>query len=186
MNNLKGKLKYNKYNEECKISVHDLGRPPVDMYDRLDTFLAFIDYSLKERNRLNQSKPGIKEIGEFVGNSVFTASLKGENFGKLYDFLKNYPTVYEYCKNMYAIDNSAFIDRLVESGKKPINNVENLEEYMNLAIDYWILKREAFLKKRRLDSPISGLIKKTAYMLGRIRKGGGAWRFLPLRGVARR
>lgn len=144
MNNLKGNLKYG---QENKILVHDLGRPSENMHDRLDTFVTFIDYSLKKRNELKQNIPCIKEIGEFFSNSIFTTSLKGENFGVLYDFMDNYENVYTYCKKFYNIDSKSFIDKLVASGKKPIKDAESLNDYMDLAIDYWILKGETFLQK---------------------------------------
>lgn len=144
MNNLKGNLKYG---QENKILVHDLGRKPDNAHDRLDTFVTFIDYSLKKRNELKQNIPCIKEIGEFFSNSIFTTSLKGENFGVLYNFMDNYENVYTYCKEFYNIDSRSFIDRLVESGKKPIEDAESLNDYMDLAIDYWILKGKTFLKK---------------------------------------
>lgn len=144
MNNLKGNLKYDKEN---KILVHDLGRPSKNMHDRLDTFVTFIDYSLKKRNELKQNIPCIKEIGEFFSNSIFTTSLKGENFGVLYDFMDNYEDVYTYCKGFYNIDSKSFIDKLVASGKKPIKDAESLNDYMDLAIDYWILKGKTFLQK---------------------------------------
>ncbi|GET16188.1 hypothetical protein [Ligilactobacillus agilis] len=144
MNNLKGNLKYG---QENKILVHDLGRKPDNAHDRLDTFVTFIDYSLKKRNELKQNIPCIKEIGEFFSNSIFTTSLKGENFGVLYNFMDNYENVYTYCKEFYNIDSRSFIDRLVASGKKPIEDVKILNDYMDLAIDYWILKGETFLQK---------------------------------------
>ena len=143
MNNLKGNLKYDQ-DQENKILVHDLGRPSKNMHDRLDTFVTFIDYSLKKRNELKQNIPCIKEIGEFFSNSIFTTSLKGENFGVLYNFMDNYENVYTYCKEFYNIDSRSFIDRLVESGKKPIEDAESLNDYMDLAIDYWILKGKTF------------------------------------------
>ncbi|OXC07184.1 hypothetical protein AYP76_08305 [Ligilactobacillus agilis] len=146
MNNLKGNLKYG---QENKILVHDLGRKPDNAHDRLDTFVTFIDYSLKKRNELKQNIPCIKEIGEFFSNSIFTTSLKGENFGVFYDFMDNYENVYTYCKEFYNIDSRSFIDRLVESGKKPIEDAKSLNDYMDLAIDYWILKGKTFLKKKQ-------------------------------------
>ncbi|MGN9066133.1 hypothetical protein [Ligilactobacillus agilis] len=150
MNNLKGNLKYG---QENKILVHDLGKPPKQkMHDRLDTFVTFIDYSLKKRNELKQNIPYTKEIikdtGKFLSNSIFTTSLKGENFGVLYDFMDNYENVYTYCKEFYNIDSISFIDRLVASGKKPIEDIKSLNDYMDLAIDYWILKGETFLQKQ--------------------------------------
>ena len=149
MNNLKGNLKYD---QENKILVHDLGKPPQKkMHDRLDTFVTFIDYSLKKRNEIKQNIPYTKEIikdtGKFLSNSIFTTSLKGENFEVLYDFMDNYENVYTYCKEFYNIDSKSFIDTLVESGKKPIKNAKSLNDYMDLAIDYWILKGETFLQK---------------------------------------
>ena len=60
MNNLKGNLKYG---QENKILVHDLGRKPDNAHDRLDTFVTFIDYSLKKRNELKQNIPCINGVG---------------------------------------------------------------------------------------------------------------------------
>lgn len=139
MNSVKGKLKY----KNGKILVHDLGRTPSSLHDRLDTFIYLLDYSLSRRNKYeSKEKYNLKEIGVFYINSIFSFSLRGENFEFLYELLENYNDVYEYCKDFYNINNKEFVKRLIENGKSEIENPEDLWRYMKLAEDFWELKKE--------------------------------------------
>lgn len=141
MNNVKGNLKY----KNGKILVHDLGRRPGSLHDRLDTFIYLVDYFLSRRNEYERKKNyDLKEIGVFYINSVFSFSLRGENFEFLYELLENYNDIYEYCKDFYNINNKEFVKRLIENGKSEIENPEDLCKYMKLAEDFWELKKKIY------------------------------------------
>lgn len=138
MNNVKGKLKH----KGNKILVHGLGRKPETLHDRLDTFIHLMDYSISQRKKYEREKCNLKEIGSFFADSVFTHSLTGENFEILYELLENYNDVYEYLKDFYNIDDKKFIKKLINNGKSEIINSEDLDRYMNLADEFWELKKK--------------------------------------------
>lgn len=55
-------------------------------------------------------------------------------------WFSNFKDVYEYCRDIYFIYDTKFVDKLLEHSKKPLNNNENLISYMNLALEYWKIK----------------------------------------------
>jgi hypothetical protein len=149
LNNLKGNLKF----KDSKILVHGIGRRPILALDRLDTFLYFLDFSMKKRDeyeeKLALGDVKLEDIGEFFSNSVFTFSLSGENFLALYDFLKKYKNINEYCKVFYFPKcNNENIEKLIKdlikSGEKAIDSVKSVEEYIDLANKFWKVKEDCF------------------------------------------
>lgn len=138
MNNVKGKLKH----KNDRILVHGSGKYPVALHDRLDTFISLMDYSIEQRDEYEGKKCNLKEIGSFFADSIFTYSLRGENFEILYDLLENYKDVYQYCEDFYNIDNKEFINKLINNGKSEIKNGEDLKRYMDLANEFWGLKKK--------------------------------------------
>jgi len=144
LNNLKGKLKI----KDNRVMVHGAGKPPKnDQLDRLDTFIYFIDYSFKKIEEFNESQyVNLKTIGEFFSNSIFTTSMKSENFSVLYDLLEKYEDVHEYCRNFYKIDNKEFVGKLIDNGKYQIKTAEDVEKYMNLAYEFWEIKKQSLIQ----------------------------------------
>lgn len=151
LNIIKGKLKI-RGNE---ILYHDLGgTPKFGMYDRLDTFIAFINASFSEKEKLLNivvNENSLKDLGSFFSNSIFTYSLRGENFKPFYELMMSYCDIYEYCDHFYPFLNEDFINRMIESGKKEISieskeNCITLLEYLDLAQDFWLVK-ENYLKR---------------------------------------
>ena len=49
--------------------------------------------------------------------------------------------MYDYCKDIYLIDDKSFVDRLIESGKQPIDSRNRALEYMKLANEFWNIKK---------------------------------------------
>ena len=41
----------------------------------------------------------------------------------------------------YFIDEVRFVDELIKNGNKPIETVDDLKQYMDLAIKFWEIKR---------------------------------------------
>lgn len=146
MNNVKGKLKY-KYN---KIVYHGIGRAPrLEMLDRFDTFICYLNESFEKINEFKASeKYDLKAYGDFFQNSIFTASINSENFGELYDFISVFTDIYEYCETMLLISDKEFVNIIIESGRQRIDSAISLEKYMTLAKKYWSLKEEYFITKR--------------------------------------
>lgn len=140
LNNLKGSLKI----KDNKVMVHDIGKRPASALDRLDTFIFFLDYSFKMMKSLSslENKVDLKKVGEFFSESVFTTSIKGENFSILYDLITSFEDIYEYCEIFYGLKRSTkthtqLIDRLVRNGNQPISSVDDIEKYIELANEFW-------------------------------------------------
>lgn len=94
-------------------------------YDRLDVFIYHLNNFFSEGNEdiFKRSTETNKKYIEF--------------------YLKNnFEDIYDYCNKIYFIDNRKFIKKLIENGKKAITNANDLIEYMNLAKEYWKIKKE--------------------------------------------
>lgn len=142
INNLKGHLKI----KDNKIMVHDSGRRPTYMLDRFDTFISFLDSSLKFMND-NKKSINLRKLGIFFSESIFTTSFKTENFVHIYDFLSRYDNIQDYCKDFYPflINQDDFLNALIINGSKDIaSNSIFLQNYMELALQYWKIKNEYF------------------------------------------
>ncbi|MCF6515368.1 hypothetical protein GSH19_04265 [Lactobacillus sp. S2-2] len=67
------------------------------------------------------------------------------NYNLRNEFLDSFDSIYDYCKQVYLIDDSHkdFVKRLIESGKtNTISNINDVRSYINLAMEYWKIKRE--------------------------------------------
>lgn len=61
--------------------------------------------------------------------------------------------IYVYCKEVYLIKDAKFVDRIIRSGEehrekkgnKIKMDVKDLDAYMNLANDYWNIRKEGIL-----------------------------------------
>lgn len=58
-------------------------------------------------------------------------------------YLSNFSNVYEYFKDIYLIDNPEFVNKIIQSGSKPISNPQQVLNYMKLASEYWELKADS-------------------------------------------
>ncbi|MFA5635937.1 MAG: hypothetical protein WC977_08520 [Anaerovoracaceae bacterium] len=140
LNNLKGALKI----KDNKVMVHDIGKRPASALDRLDTFIYFLDYSFKMLETFHslENAVDLRGAGEFFSESVFTTSMKGENFTILYDLIASFEDIYEYCEIFYGLKmgtekHKQLIDRLIKNGNKPIDSVEDIVRYIELANEFW-------------------------------------------------
>lgn len=136
MNNLKGNIYYRMETKEYKI--HMTGRFPNSMLDRPDTFIVYLDkfFDMKKSIHLNDLSDPIKMIGQFLTNSIFTKSFLGFNFTELYDFMASFDSTVHFCELFYQIDEE-FVKKMRMCGKEPINNIDRLISYMELAEEYW-------------------------------------------------
>ena len=97
-------------------------------FDRLDTFIY----------KLNRYLLGVSE--EIL--NCATDQCKQS----LIMFLEKYSNIYEYCKEMYFIEDSAFVDEIIQQGTLPIRSCKDVIRYMNLAEQFWERKENYFLK----------------------------------------
>lgn len=101
-------------------------------YDRFDTFLSELDsYYRGVSNRILQSS-------------------SPNNEPDLISFLNDFKDIYEYCATFYFITDKLFVDKIIEQGRMPITNVNELVRYMNLAEEYWKKKETEFIKQEKL------------------------------------
>ncbi len=139
MNNVKGKIKI----KNNKIYIHQVGRLPNTALDRLDSFLCIIDdfYKIKKSNTIK-----LREMGIYYNNSIFSWSLKTENFVNLYDYLNEFNSVNEYAKKFYPWVEECLLNKMLEFGKINIDNSEKLKVYIGIVQEYW-KSNENFRKK---------------------------------------
>lgn len=133
LNNVKGNIYYNEY-----FKVHNkVGRPPINRYDRPDTFIYF----LSEFWNFKKSKTNdLKIIGKYFSNSIFSHSLCGSNFEVLYDFLNQFENTAEFCSMFFNMD-SEMTDEMIKNGKIPITNKESLNNYIKSALKFWKMQK---------------------------------------------
>ncbi|HEY8909700.1 MAG TPA: hypothetical protein VIM51_05405 [Desulfosporosinus sp.] len=119
MNNFKGTVYFDGSEIKCENST----RWHKSAYDRLDTFV----YCLNEF---------------FINKNELVLSLSTQcNKSCLQEYLNTFSNdIYNYCRDIYFIKNRNFVKRLIENGRKPINNSVDLKQYMDLAIEYWKIK----------------------------------------------
>lgn len=112
-------------------------------YDRGDTFIYLLsetfDYIKDKKNK----SLSILEAGKYLSNSIFKWSLQTQNFECLFRFLNSFTDVYEYCEILYMIDKTE-VDVLIKNGKQPISDVNDVERYIETAINYWEIKKKIF------------------------------------------
>ena len=146
MNNLKGSIYYMMETQEFKI--HMTGRFPNSMLDRPDTFIIYLDnfFDMKQSIHLNDLSDPVKMIGKFLANSIFTKSFLGFNFTELYDFMASFDSTVRFCELFYQIDKE-FVKKMRICGKEPINSIDRLISYMELAEEYWEIQDKNTEKK---------------------------------------
>lgn len=145
MNIVKGKIYYS--DEKKKYNILASNQYNILCHDRLDTFIYYL-YSFYEMKNKGD-KFSLLEAGVFYNNSVLRYALQTNNFIELYNFLVQFKDIYHYCRVFYHIYDEKFVDRMRESGKKPIRKINELIEYMNLADDFWKIQI-SYYEKRKL------------------------------------
>jgi len=119
MNNFKGQV----YFEEGNIK-YKKGEWHKYAFDRLDTFIYCLN-----------------EFFEGTENSLILDGSTFTNRPYLKRFLETFENIYDYCRIIYFIDEVRFVDELIKNGNKPIETVDDLKQYMDLAIKFWEIKR---------------------------------------------
>lgn len=83
----------------------------------------------------------ISIVNDYYQNeNEFILSKSEKNKASLISFLKKFDNVYDYCKQIYFIEEHTFVDRIISEGKCEIEGVQDVVRYMDLANDYWDLK----------------------------------------------
>lgn len=101
-------------------------------YDRLDTFIYELDKYYRG-----------------ISNAIIQSS--SNNSSALKSFLNDFKDIYEYCATFYFITEKPFIDEIIKQGSMPIENINDLVRYMNLAEEYWAKKEFEFIKNERWE-----------------------------------
>lgn len=98
-----------------------------DRFDRPDTLIYLLDcyYRKDEKNK----------------DKFFSGRASAANKQALRDYLDSFTDVYDYCKKIYFIDED-LVKKLINNGSKPINTVEDISKYMDLALEFWKQKEE--------------------------------------------
>ncbi len=100
-----------------------------EFLDRLDTFVYILSCYLDKS-------------GTEFENNIIIENATYANRKELIDYLNEFSDIYDYCKKIYFINDKVFIDKLKESGNKPIKGGEDVVNFMSLAFQFWNKKRE--------------------------------------------
>lgn len=135
MNRVKGKIYYKK--TSSSFFVHEVGRPPINMYDRPDTFIYYLSKFFEIKKMYLKNKMNLEDVGLYFSNSIFTESMHTMNLNELYNFMNIFTDIYQFTNLFYGMD-LKFTDRMIKNGMKPLTD-ENIKEYMELAQEFWAL-----------------------------------------------
>ncbi len=97
-------------------------------FDRLDAFVCKLD----------------RYFSGLSNDVIFAAS--GPNKNYLISYLNSFTDIYDYCNEIYFIDDKDFIDKIIEEGQMPIETCKDVVRYMNLAEEFWARKKLSFDK----------------------------------------
>ncbi|HEL1741015.1 TPA: hypothetical protein TXT54_001628 [Streptococcus suis] len=104
-----------------------------DKLDRLDSFIAIIDDYYSKRD------------------SIKIFSQAGNNIEPLEQYLTNFFDVYEYCREIYFLQDKDLVNELKKSGKNELSNQKDVERYVELANEFWHQK-EKILRRQNDQS----------------------------------
>ncbi|HIG0361888.1 TPA: hypothetical protein ACX96Z_003537 [Clostridium sporogenes] len=69
--------------------------------------------------------------------------VRKRNKEALETYLKLFDDIYDYCSKIYMINSKEFVNKIILQGKKPMNCGVRVVEYMNIAEEFWNIKKEA-------------------------------------------
>lgn len=107
-----------------------------DNFDRLDVFILNLSeyYSIEKEQRLTKNPAVLKK------------ATNDENKKDLIEYLDGFGDIYDYCKQVYFLNNHDFVDTVIKQGKKEIKNCSDMIRYMDLAEKFWKQKYD-YVKK---------------------------------------
>lgn len=125
-------------------------------FDRIDTFLFAL--KLYYEDKVDSIILNYGQINP--ANSTLKKNLKG--------YLDSFGSVYNYCSEIYHIDDKKFIDNLCKNGKKAILSVEDIEKYLKLATGFWKKKEDFYRESQNSDvkTNYQKMIKKHCEIIG--------------------
>ena len=96
--------------------------------ERLDTFICLLD-----------------SYYNGTGNYLFN-HVTGQNTELLHDYLSVFESVEKYCEIIYHFNNATLLERMIDSGRKPIDSTDRAIQYINLMCDFKGQKKEYLSK----------------------------------------
>lgn len=73
------------------------------------------------------------------------------NKDALETYLKLFDDIYDYCSKIYMINSKDFVDKIILQGNEPINCAARVVEYIELAEEFWNIKKEALNNANSID-----------------------------------
>ncbi len=115
--------------------------------DRFDSFIYWLNDYFEKKDTIGFEHLLFSKAIAINRNK----KLQEENTLKLktilFQYLNLFNDIYDYCLKIYKINDKDFVKSLVKSGINPIENGRDVVNYMNLAEQYWALKRELILSR---------------------------------------
>ncbi|WP_105179148.1 hypothetical protein [Streptococcus suis] len=120
LNNVKGSLYFDE-NGNIRYSSQKISGKQLD---RLDTFLAIV-----------------KDYFDEKSDTILSYTKGKPNEQYLINFLEKFDNVYDFAEKMYRLNDKVFIDKMVQNGRKPIMDADDVERYCRLAKEFWEFKQ---------------------------------------------
>ena len=116
-----------------------------DKFDRFDTFVWKLSeyYSIEKEQRLAKDPAVLKK------------ATKDENKNDLIQYLDGFVNIYDYCRQVYFLDDEKFVNEVIAQGQRPINNCIDVIRYMTLAEEFW-KKKYDYVKEKYKPSNKQG------------------------------
>ena len=141
--------------KEMTHTLHNFGLMPVDgnlqvfketscNRDRLDRFVYYVNeylvnnefFRLTSNYRYKDQREKAKADQKIILAPFF------DKFNK---------SIFKYCQEMYLINDSTYVRKLILFGEKEIKDGKDVVIYMELAIEYWVMKNKLFNQMHLLD-----------------------------------
>ena len=97
-------------------------------FDRLDTFIFKLSKYLgsgKCKNNRDSSFIQLENQRHPIAEDMLTT------------YLENFTDINDYCKKVYFLIDSYFIERIIKEGQEDLVTLEHFKRYANLAKDFW-------------------------------------------------
>ena len=106
--------------------------------------------SYEKQDRLDSFVWSLNNYYTFPGNKFNTAVIENASFYNkqtLVEYLDSFNDIYDYCKKIYFIEDTIFVDKLISNGTSLFRSSSDVVKYLQLAIEFWDMKEDYFNKQ---------------------------------------
>lgn len=115
---------------------NSLGNIEYEYLDRPDSLVWLIGCFYRDEEKWREDYPKLYFRDWNSREKRWQNKVAEDNLEALVNYLKDFEGVYGYCKQVYGIDKS-LTDKMIERGSKPLQNKDDVREYLQLARAFW-------------------------------------------------